>query len=620
MTKPEKNAKISTAKRQRVRSRKGITLSDEQMRQIARHEITFREFLPEGGADGEDVVFHVPSGAYAFTLEDLYHAVKALKEENPTVDEFAEYWFDPITEFSKAFGLDRMLDEELELDDVPENLKKYDGLLMVSERDHFMTIWYELESAWEDAEGEECLAEVIDLDSLIADVERYFSNKGKPLEEWTFSKEEMEDYIRSFQDDDYVKEADEEKLILARRFTDRLCAEDSGLALYLKGYACYGGNRLYPCDWNISRDCILRLFEKEDDPQYANTLGYIYYYGRCTGGVPEYDKAFYYFGIAAANGLYEGMYKLADMFSHGYGCKQSKRTARTLYNLVYDDSFKNFLKGKEANFADAALRMGNVYAKGIDAEADITAAYHYYLQADYAARQRAQRSDFFGNTTVAINVRNALEKTREQLTADYFKEYTAYIYPFLFEELAEGNYRCELTKRTNADGHTELAAKRLPTSSVPEPEGILVTIPQLSLCTLTTEVSFTVDDSAVIWFRGKADRIRYDYCEWNAAKDRYEFYYDAKLVAWSKSEEYRLYGNPPEEAHGPEYRLVSVRFGASGRTYDYICDDESVQAGDRVVVEGYDGETEVEVIKVAVRRESELGLPAERYKRILRKC
>ena len=195
------------------------------------------------------------------------------------------------------------------------------------------------------------------------------------------------------------------------------------------GNACYGGNSLYPCDWNTSRDCMIRLFEKKDDPQYANTLGYIYYYGRCNGGVPEYDKAFHYFGIAAANGLYEGMYKLADMYRHGYGCSKSMRTARNLYGMVYEDSLKHFLKGKNASFADAALRMGNVYAKGIDEEPDPTVAWYYYVQADYAAKIRAKDSDFFGNTTVVINIQKALEEMQEQLPEDYLQEHMEYPVP-----------------------------------------------------------------------------------------------------------------------------------------------------------------------------------------------
>lgn len=38
-----------------------------------------------------------------------------------------------------------------------------------------------------------------------------------------------------------------------------------------------------------------------------------------------------------------------------------------------------------------------------------------------------------------------------------------------------------------------------------------------------------------------------------------------------------------------------------------------------MIVEGYDGETEVEVTRVIVKRETEFGLPAERYKKIIRK-
>ena len=48
------------------------------------------------------------------------------------------------------------------------------------------------------------------------------------------------------ENDEFVKKATESQLALARRFVDTLCEKDSGLALYTKGYACYGGNRLYP--------------------------------------------------------------------------------------------------------------------------------------------------------------------------------------------------------------------------------------------------------------------------------------------------------------------------------------------------------------------------------------
>ena len=594
-----------------------IILTTDKMKQIARYEITFQDIMDD--ADFKEGSITCPE-VYPFTLDDLYHALQNMKAADPDMYEFGEYWFYPITQLSDRFDLDRAegLDDD-EAESIPDSMKGYPGLNRF-DSDWFYLVWQYLDSCWTDCEDDDRLSKGIDFDAILSDLDRYFSNKGKPLEEWSFSQQEMTDFIGFFEDDHFVKEAKEGELSLARKLIDQLCDEDDTLALRTKGYACYGGNRLYPCDWNTSRDCMARLFEKEDDPQYANTLGYIYYYGRCNGNVPEYDKAFYYFGIAAANGLYEGMYKLADLYRHGYACKQSMHTAHSLYQMVYNDSIKHFLSGDNTVFADAALRMGNVYAQGIDTEANAAMAYYYYLQADYAAKLRAQKGDFFGNTTVVINTQKALEKTRRQLPEGFLVDHIDYEIPWLFKKLAEENNRCEIRKTTNTEGHARLIAKRIPTRSVPEPESIIVTIPQLSFCERTKEVAFTIDDTAQTWFIGDENRVRFDFCAWNEVESRYEFYYDDEVVAWSKSDKYRFYGNPAEKPSGPEYRLVSVRFGASGRTYDYICEDPTVQVGDTVIVDGYDGETEVEVVNVAVKRESELGLPVERYKIIVRKA
>ena len=593
-----------------------IIIHTAQMQQIARYEMTFKDIIAGAPFREGDITCQE---VYRFTLEDLYYAVKALKVSDPTVKDFGEYWFYPITQLSDSFDLDRACGDLEDFDDRPESMKGYPGL-RVSDSSLFSDLWWELGSAWADFEDEKHLSEILDFDAIIADLDRYFSNKGKDLDDWVFSDEEMEDYIRPFEDDDFVKKAEEKQLALARRFIETLCGKDSGLALHIRGYACYGGNRLYPCDWAVSRDCMIRLFEKEDEPLYADTLGYIYYYGRCNDGVPEYDKAFHYFSIAAANGLYEGMYKLADMYAHGYGCRESRRTAHSLYGMVYGYSIRNFLKGEHANFADAALRMGNVYAKGIGEEADPVRAYHYYLQADYAARLRAAENDFFGNTTVVINARKALEETEALLPENYFRAYVEYDFPERFVEFARENNRCALSRGEDTGHGAELTAERIPTRSDPVPEKILVTIPQLKYCERTDRVSYKTYGAAELWFKDDASRVRYDFCTWNDTDDRVEFYYDDVLVAWVKSEKYRVFTKPAEEATGPEYRIVSVRFGASGRTYDYICELEDVEPGDVVIVEGYNGETEVTVTKIATMRESELGLPVERYRKILRKA
>ena len=193
------------------------------------------------------------------------------------------------------------------------------------------------------------------------------------------------------------------------------------------------------------------------------------------------------------------------MYCHGYGCKESKGTAFRLYSIVYDDNLKHFLKGKNANFADAALRMGNVYAKGIGRETDIPTAYSYYLQAGYAAKLRS-RDNYFGDATVVKNIRKAMEEMKEQLPKDFFKEYVDYGVPFLFTKLASENNRCSLSHSMNAEGRIELTVKRIPTKSVPKPDAILVTIPQLSFCARTVKASFTLDEDAKIWFKTKRSR------------------------------------------------------------------------------------------------------------------
>lgn len=256
---------------------------------------------------------------------------------------------------------------------------------------------------------------------------------------------EKEAWLRPFEEEETLQMMDEETLAKARRYTEELCREDNVFALRLKGYACYGGNRLYECDWTAARDCMLRLRELADDAEYANTLGYIYYYGRYNGGEPEYEKAFPQFSYAAANGLFEAIYKLGDLYSHGYGCRKSEETAQNLYHMVYNETKKKFLRGCDASFADAALRLGKVFEYGIGIEANPAAAYCLYLEADYAAKIRAAHSDFFGDHSVAKRTEQALERVARKLPAEFFRDVLWLDTPRPLVDFLEDGYRCELS-------------------------------------------------------------------------------------------------------------------------------------------------------------------------------
>jgi len=123
---------------------------------------------------------------------------------------------------------------------------------------------------------------------------------------------------------------------------------------------------------------------------------------------------------------------------------------------------------------------------------------------------------------------------------------------------------------------------------------------------------------------------------WTAEAGKSELIFDSMDYDWEKSRTVFYLGDDPvgeitteaytftapkkktEAPSGEQYHFASVRFEGTGRCYDYLCDDPDVKAGDRVVIQGYNGETEVEVVEVYDRYESQLGLPLERYKKIIR--
>lgn len=595
-----------------------IVIMPEQMKALARYEATFDQYIKDPEFDDGQLSF---PEKYRMTLDDLLAALKNVFEKDPTVREFGENWYYPLMELEEAFGIDEACDtaEDDELNPVKEMIDDCVRGLPLTDRDVFEDVWSELEDIWifeEDAH----VCDTDHLKELISDIEIFLTYKDMPIREREFSDHQKKSFIGFFENDDRVKDATEIELQLCRKFTDELCEKDQETALRLKGYACYGGNRLYECDWGASRDCMIRLFEKTDDPMYANTLGYIYYYGRCTGGVPEYEKAFEMFSVAAANGYHEGIYKLADMYRHGYACKKSYRTARALYGMVYDDCYKKFIEGAaDGSFADAALRMGNVYLKGIGEPKMPDNAYYYYLQAGYASKLRAERSDFFGNTTVAVNIQKALYEARAELPDDFFKDHIKMSAPLIFWELVEDGYKATLSLTRQKDGIIKVSVSRIPKYNCNEAKPVLLTYPEINFCKLVTGIDMTAYGVKTSFEDNTGTSYKYDFVEWNDTDCRIDFYYDGTPVGWILCDEYRLYPDKKETPSGKQLKLVSVAFQPGGRTYDYLCDIPNINPGDKVIVIGYDGETEVEVRSVFIGYESELGFPVEKYKKVVRK-
>ena len=611
-----------------------ITIMPAQMKAIARYEDTFAAFMGSDRTGSYNFEF---GGEYKMTLEDLYTAVVNMLEKNPTVEEFGNCWYYPLTEYSYSFGIEEYCEfyddddiepeEDDEIEDDP-NFESGDAnspdrvcFLPLKDSDMFTEVWIGLEDIWSMEEEDAHLKDIPQLDIYRENMRVFLDNRNKPVEEREFTDTQKQDFIELFQDDDSMKNMTDTEIRLCRKFTDELCAKDSLSALRIKGYGCYGGNRIYPCDWKTSRDCIMRLYELTDDPVFANTLGYIYYYGRCTDGEPEYDKAFGMFSVAAANGMHEGMYKLADMYYHGYACRKSPGTANSLYRIVYEDCYRQMLEGHVGgSFTDAALRMGNVYLKGIDENTDPVRAFTFYLQAEQISKLRSARSDFFGNTTVAIGISKAKAEARSLIDGEFFKDYLSMKQPWIFGELVKEGYRADITFVDREDGPIRVRISRLPYPGSEWIKPVLITIPEIEYCDVMTELELEAYNLVTSFNIKSQTPVRYDYCEWNYTENRFDFFFNDVLAGWIACDEYRINRPFGKTGEGKNLRFVSVAFKKGGRTYDYLCDIEDISIGDKVIVPGYNGDTEVEVLDVYIKHESDLGIPLERYKKVIAKA
>ncbi len=451
-----------------------------------------------------------------------------------------------------------------------------------------------------------------------------FKELREVLEKWVSSK--GEEYPESITvrianqfDCDSIDKQSEKTQQLFKKCLDSLCEKKDPKAIQRRGYCYYCGTKIYPNDWFKARDAFIEYYQLTGDASAANTLGYIYYYGRCNGGVPEYEQAFKYFSIGHAHTYYESTYKLADMFAHGYGVVKNGETANHLYWGVYEQNIKRFIKEDyECKFADAALRMGNCFRKEIGAPKDLETAYYYYLQADYAIRKRTAVANFYGD----IVVFNAARKMLEEVRKEYTKKGRTVLFdhPWWTEWALIEYRRCRLKISELKDGALSLTASPMKRFDEEKAPLMLVTIPKADYCELRNKITIRTAKNSSFEIADGTSEIIFDHVEFNRRRCVTKFYLYDKCVGKICTAYYSFTAPAvKKELSGKVYHFVSVCFEESGRCYDYLCDDKSVKVGDKVIVKGYNGETAVNVVGVSDKYESQLGLPLERYKSIIKK-
>ncbi len=458
----------------------------------------------------------------------------------------------------------------------------------------------------------------LDIDLILHDIELMKQNNFEDItpELWD---EVREDSVLSSIEDNHLGDLSEQVINWYRKALEAACLKGDTDAVEAKAYCFYGGNRLYDCDWNQAEKMFKDMMENKKindirKAKYANSLGYIYYYGRTTEGKPDYDQAFKYFSIGAFNGYYESCYKLADMFQSGKGTIQNDTAAFNLVKWVLGETRDDYLRGNHSNFADAALRMGNMFEKGIVVQQDDLEALTFYLLAKDAIDKRMANEDNYGDEKVAMTISEALKKIEEKVPYEARQSLSSNT-PVLLDSLLQEDYSARFeVKKTN--NKITLTAKRLPLSDEDIPLPVLVVVPESRHVEICNDLTYHLNKVCKLSVP-KNNHFIADEIVTNKTRSgeiKVEFLLNNKVVATIIAQSYTFKFH--QEKKKVFHRIAKVVFEGSDNGYDYLCDDLEVNPGDKVVVEVFGKRKVVTVRSVDKYEENDLPLEFSKYKKI----
>ncbi|MBO7453414.1 MAG: sel1 repeat family protein [Clostridiales bacterium] len=461
--------------------------------------------------------------------------------------------------------------------------------------------------------------QALDIKELLQELEK---NILDYKENGTIPDEFYRNYLMKNESVEKVKDLGPNVMFKFKRALDFMCDKDDKDAIRVRGYCYYTGNLIYDQNWYKARDSFLKYYEMTGDPMAANTLGYIYYYGRCNDGVAEYDKAFKYFSIGYAGGIFESTYKLGDMFANGREVVQNGNVAMSLYWRVYKECFEYFIRERyDTKFADVALRMGNCHSRGLGCSVDHETAYAYYLQAYLAIKKRMEVGNEYGDATVLKNIEMSLEYTRQYYTLRGRSQ--RFESPTWARWLNFRERNCVLKIVSLKDGSLMIEGRQLKLNKDEEfPPKILVVLTAADYCGLQSRLMVKTAPESSYEVFGNSEKILFNNVTYDPAAGVSTFWLNEIPVARITTKYYEVTAPTPEETegiHGKKYHFVSVAFEGSKRRYDYLCDYPDIKPGDIVLVDSEGEKVEVEVMDVFDKFESELTMNIDKYKKVYKK-
>lgn len=522
------------------------TITQEEMRQFVRLDKPLSQIISTKHKPDRIVV----EDGYNFTLKDVEALLANLAAGGMTVDAFENSWAKPLR---KLFN--DSTDYTVYTTGSPDKTSLPDTEDRVVE-----IILERLDNMWVECEDESrTVASQADIRSLQNLISMYKANAKKTALEREYPDSIKLQFIRSCASAQAMKSLDETGRKLFARFARELAKKNVPDALEAEASGSYGGNAVFACDWKLAAEDLERLTQLQPgNNRAADMLGYIYYYGRISDGKPDYQKAFYYFTIAAAGGDMEAEYKLADCFHKGNGVAANDDTAFRLNDRAYETTFEQFTKGDtDCPFADAARRKGNCYLRGIGVKADVLEAYRHYLMADLAIRMRVENGAHYGDDSVQAKIVNALSESKDILIKsgtftekDFAKKRLKCTYPLGIHEALKDGYACEIkVDRKDSGKVLNMTLHRVRKHNDRTPAKILLAVPQFGACFLTDVLEWRLKNCEKCDITGGKDKFRFNAWEFDAVHGRVWFFYDDRMTASITGGTY-IVKNPEAEEGG----------------------------------------------------------------------
>lgn len=560
-----------------------VLLDEETYKKFAQYEITVQDIIKDNVVERI-----VNKDNYVITLEDIFCVIKKLIGEMHDKERFINEWF--------CYFYDVLVNTEYRgVDNSFYNRNILLGEVLQALMDY---AFFDFDFGF---------------DKEYTELQHFFEDERKPLINRRYPRYAKINLLLQLENENSLNCASEEEVALYKKFALELCEVGDERGLLAVGYGSYGGNRVFACDWKKSEECMLKLIETVDDMPdkafYANTLGYIYYYGRCNNGIPEYEKAYHYFSFAAFNRVYEAEYKIADMYQHGYSVPKSTETARSIISRLYNENLEYIQNGQfDCKFADIAFRMGNLCKVRENLYyPDIDTMLIYYYQASFAIRMRMLESDYYGDRKVADAIETALRDTKEIMNFKHSdKVRRLSISSILYDHLSKGN-ALDVKAKMLSSGKCKLTIQPHKKWQERYPKRLFITIPELDMCGLYDSITVTVIPCGENEIFCPDKMFTIDSIEGNV------FSFDGFPMLFCED---CLFEIKKPKNDSQKHRFVSVQFTPGGKSYDYLCDDTSIKVGDNITLSANGEEKEVPVVNVFEKTESETKLPIKAYKRI----